>query len=131
MGTKLDDTHKEALISLIREFEDVFSWGPKDMPGVDTKARAILELQFPEWIANVVLVKKPNNKWRMYTDFTSLNKACPKDFYPLPYLGRLVDGTAGHEIFAPRRRGENGLLYRIWPILLESHALWAEKRGGY
>ncbi|GAA0155519.1 hypothetical protein LIER_13229 [Lithospermum erythrorhizon] len=35
----------------------------------------------------------------MCTDFTSLNKACPKDFYPLPCLGRLVDGSTGHEVF--------------------------------
>ncbi|GAA0161347.1 hypothetical protein LIER_17683 [Lithospermum erythrorhizon] len=35
----------------------------------------------------------------MCTDFTNLNKECPKDFYPLPCLGRLVDGSPGHEIF--------------------------------
>ncbi|GAA0185102.1 hypothetical protein LIER_32390 [Lithospermum erythrorhizon] len=35
----------------------------------------------------------------MCTDFTSLNKACPKDFYPLPCLGRLVDRSTGHEVF--------------------------------
>ncbi|GAA0172198.1 hypothetical protein LIER_41299 [Lithospermum erythrorhizon] len=35
----------------------------------------------------------------MCTDFTNLNKACPKDYYPLPCLGRLVDGSAGHEVF--------------------------------
>ncbi|GAA0153494.1 hypothetical protein LIER_11717 [Lithospermum erythrorhizon] len=63
------------------------------------KADAIRELQFPKWIANVVLVKKPNGTWGMCTDFTSLNKACPKDFYHLPCLARLVDGSAGHEIF--------------------------------
>ncbi|GAA0184006.1 hypothetical protein LIER_31320 [Lithospermum erythrorhizon] len=63
------------------------------------KANAIHELQFPKWIANVVLVKKPNGTWRMCTDFTNLNKACPKDFYPLPCLGRLVDGSAGHKVF--------------------------------
>ncbi|GAA0167652.1 hypothetical protein LIER_22535 [Lithospermum erythrorhizon] len=33
------------------------------------------------------------------TDFTSLNKACPKDFYPRPCLARLVDGSAGREVF--------------------------------
>ncbi|GAA0170339.1 hypothetical protein LIER_40935 [Lithospermum erythrorhizon] len=49
------------------------------------KTGAIRELRFPYWIANVVLVKKTNIKWRMCTDFTNLNKACPKDFYPLPY----------------------------------------------
>ncbi|GAA0167778.1 hypothetical protein LIER_22637 [Lithospermum erythrorhizon] len=63
------------------------------------KAGAIRELQFPEWIANVVMVKKSNDKWRMCTDFTNLNKACPKDYYPLPFLERLVDGSAGHEVF--------------------------------
>ncbi|GAA0172121.1 hypothetical protein LIER_26013 [Lithospermum erythrorhizon] len=63
------------------------------------KANVIRELKFSNWIANVVLVKKPNNKRRMCTYFTNLNKACPKDFYPLPCLGRLVDGSAGHEVF--------------------------------
>ncbi|GAA0163485.1 hypothetical protein LIER_19338 [Lithospermum erythrorhizon] len=63
------------------------------------KSGVIRELQFPSWIVNVVLVKNPNNKWRMCTDFTNLNKPCPKDFYPLPCLGRLVDGGMGHEVF--------------------------------
>ncbi|GAA0170655.1 hypothetical protein LIER_24874 [Lithospermum erythrorhizon] len=35
----------------------------------------------------------------MYTNFTNLNKGCPKDYYPLPCLGRLVDSSAGHEVF--------------------------------
>ncbi|GAA0139400.1 hypothetical protein LIER_00953 [Lithospermum erythrorhizon] len=78
------------------------------MPGINTSIAlhklhvtlcAIRKIQFPEWIANVVLVKKPNGTWRMCTDFTSLNKACPKDFYPLPCLARLVDGRADHEVF--------------------------------
>ncbi|GAA0140804.1 hypothetical protein LIER_02091 [Lithospermum erythrorhizon] len=62
------------------------------------KDRAIRELQFPEWIANVVMVKKSNSKWKMYMDFTNLNKAYPKDYYPLPCLGRL-DGSVGREVF--------------------------------
>ena len=44
----------------------------------------IRDIQYPEWLANVVLVKKANGKWRMCVDFTDLNKACPKDSYPLP-----------------------------------------------
>ncbi|GAA0162434.1 hypothetical protein LIER_18526 [Lithospermum erythrorhizon] len=63
------------------------------------KVGAIWELQFPEWIANVVMVKKFNGKWRICTDFTNLNKACPKDYYPLPCLKRLVDGRPGHKVF--------------------------------
>ncbi|GAA0158410.1 hypothetical protein LIER_38642 [Lithospermum erythrorhizon] len=63
------------------------------------KADAIRELQFPEWIANVVLVKKSNETWILCTDFTCLNKAYHKDFYPLLCLARLVDGSTGHKVF--------------------------------
>ncbi|GAA0171856.1 hypothetical protein LIER_25795 [Lithospermum erythrorhizon] len=59
------------------------------------RSHAIREMKFPEWISNVVLVKKSNNKWRMCTDFINNNKAYPKDYYPLPCLGRLVNGGAG------------------------------------
>jgi hypothetical protein len=40
----------------------------------------------PKWLANPVLVKKKNKKWRMCVDYTSLNKACPKDPFPLPRI---------------------------------------------
>ena len=40
-------------------------------------------------MANVVMVKKTNGKWRMCVDFTDLNKACPKDNYPLPRINVL------------------------------------------
>ena len=40
----------------------------------------------PEWLANVVMVKKNNGKWRMCVDFTDLNKACLKDSFPLPKI---------------------------------------------
>ena len=43
----------------------------------------IREVYYPDWLANVVLVKKANGKWRMCSDFTDLNKACPKDSFPL------------------------------------------------
>ncbi|KAK0599321.1 hypothetical protein LWI29_004240 [Acer saccharum] len=60
-------------------------------------ARSIREVKYPEWVANVVLVKKKNNQWRMCVDFTDLNKACPKDSFLLPRIDQLVDATAGHE----------------------------------
>ena len=44
----------------------------------------IREVYYPDWLANVVLVKKANGKWRMCVDFMDLNKACPKDSFPLP-----------------------------------------------
>uniref|UniRef100_A0A151UDK4 Retrovirus-related Pol polyprotein from transposon opus n=1 Tax=Cajanus cajan TaxID=3821 RepID=A0A151UDK4_CAJCA len=53
----------------------------------------IREIQYPTWLANVVMVRKRSGKWRMCTDFTDLNKACPKDSYPLPNIDCLVDGA--------------------------------------
>jgi hypothetical protein len=47
-------------------------------------AGVIREVAYPEWLANTVMVKKANRKWRMCIDFTDLNKACPKDEFPLP-----------------------------------------------
>jgi len=60
----------------------------------------IREIQYTTWLANIVLVKKSNGKWRMCTDYTDLNKACPKDAYPLPSIDRLVDGAAGHRMLS-------------------------------
>ncbi|KAL5575739.1 hypothetical protein UlMin_017438 [Ulmus minor] len=64
------------------------------------KADFIREANYPEWIANVVLVKKANGNWRVCVDFTDLNKACPKDSFPLPRIDQLVDATAGHELLS-------------------------------
>ena len=55
-------------------------------------------MYYPEWLANVVLVKKANGKWRMCVDFTDLNKVCPKDSFPLPRIDQLMDSTAGHKL---------------------------------
>ena len=46
----------------------------------------IREVYYPEWLVNVVMVKKSNEKWRMCVDFTDLNHACPKDSFPLPKI---------------------------------------------
>ena len=60
------------------------------------RAGAIKEVFYPEWLANIVMVKKKNGKWRVCIDFTDLNKACPKDPFPMPGIDQLVDATAGH-----------------------------------
>ncbi|KAL0435294.1 UNVERIFIED_CONTAM: Transposon Ty3-G Gag-Pol polyprotein [Sesamum radiatum] len=60
----------------------------------------IQEIQFPEWLSNVVLVPKPRGKWRMCINFRYLNKACPKDFYPLPRIDQLVDSTSDCELLS-------------------------------
>ncbi|CAL1379065.1 unnamed protein product [Linum trigynum] len=129
----------QSLLTLLQEFEEVFAWGPEDMPGVDRrvaehalgiaprsrpiqqkrrnfswerrqavaeevsrllKAKFIQEVLYPTWLANVVMLKKANGQWRMCVDFTDLNKACPKDPYPLSKIDQLVDATAGHRFLS-------------------------------
>nr|KYP69080.1 Transposon Ty3-G Gag-Pol polyprotein [Cajanus cajan] len=60
----------------------------------------IREVRYTTWLANVVLVKKNSGKWRMCVDYTDLNKACPKDSYPLLSIDRLVDGASGHALLS-------------------------------
>ncbi|XP_075492540.1 uncharacterized protein LOC142530602 [Primulina tabacum] len=64
------------------------------------KAGHIREIQFPTWFSNVVLVPKSTGKWRMCVDFRDLNKACPKDHYPLPRIDQLVDSNSGFELLS-------------------------------
>ncbi|XP_072071786.1 uncharacterized protein [Arachis hypogaea] len=60
----------------------------------------IREIRFTTWLANVVMVKKSNGKWCMCVDFTDLNKACPKDAYPLPCIDNLVDNSCGYGLLS-------------------------------
>ena len=62
------------------------------------RAEAIREVEYSDWLANVVLVKKENGKWRLCIDFTDINKACPKDSFPLPRIDLIVDATVDHEL---------------------------------
>ena len=60
------------------------------------RAGAIKEVFYLKWLANTMMVKKKNGKWRVCIDFTDLNKACLKDPFPIPRIDQLVDVTAGH-----------------------------------
>jgi hypothetical protein len=60
----------------------------------------IREVDYPEWLANVILVKKLKDKWRMCVDLTNFNKAYLKDSFPLPRIDLLVDSTSEHELLS-------------------------------
>ena len=60
------------------------------------QVEAIKGVFYPEWLANIVVVKKKSGKWRVCIDFTDLNKACPNDPFPMPKIDQLVDATVGH-----------------------------------
>jgi hypothetical protein len=62
------------------------------------KTKLIREVAHPTWIANLVVVPKAKGSGRLCVDFTSLNKACPKDPYPLPRLDQIIDSFAGCDL---------------------------------
>jgi hypothetical protein len=64
------------------------------------EAGFIKEVFHPTWLANLVLVKKKNGKWRMCVDYTSLNKACPKVPFLLSRLDQIVDRLQGVSFYA-------------------------------
>jgi hypothetical protein len=70
------------------------------------EVRKLLDAGFIEevhhlvWLANPVIVPKANGKLRMCIDYTSLNKACPKDPYPLPRIDQFVDSTFGCDLLS-------------------------------
>ena len=64
------------------------------------EANFIREVYYLDWLANVVMVKKTNEKWRMCVNFTNLNRACPKDSYSLSRIDTLVDLTMRHQLLS-------------------------------
>ena len=55
------------------------------------EAKFIEPIAYPTWLAHVVMVLKKNGKWRMCIDFTNINKAYPKDNFPLPRIFTIFD----------------------------------------
>ena len=90
---------------------------------------------YPQWLANTMVVKKKTGKWRMCVDFTDLNKACPKDPFPMPRIDQLVDVTVGIgcllriplDTTSTRRSGKDSFCYSCWKLSLQNDALWLEK----
>jgi hypothetical protein len=60
----------------------------------------IREVVYHVWLANVLMVRKKNSKWWMCTDFTDLNKCCPKDDFPLERIDKIVDSVVGCKMMA-------------------------------
>ncbi|XP_059664221.1 uncharacterized protein LOC132309996 [Cornus florida] len=61
------------------------------------QAGFIREVYYPQWLSNVVVVQKKKRKWRVYIDFTNINKVCLKDSFPLPKIDQMVDAATGFE----------------------------------
>uniref|UniRef100_A0A2N9GDK8 Integrase catalytic domain-containing protein n=1 Tax=Fagus sylvatica TaxID=28930 RepID=A0A2N9GDK8_FAGSY len=112
IGTRCATEQKEALIALLREFHEIFAWSYQDMPGLDTdivikeevekqlKAGFLSTVTYSDWVANIVPVPKKDGKVRMCVDYRDLNRASPKDNFPLPHIDTLVDNTATNAVFS-------------------------------
>ena len=72
----------------------------KEEVGKLLQAKTIKEVEYPKWLANVVLVKKANGKWRLCIDFTDVNRAYPKDSIPLPWIDFIVQATVDYELLS-------------------------------
>ena len=55
---------------------------------------------YPQWVANMMPVPKKDEKVHMCVDYRDLNRASPKDDFPLPYIDVLVDNTAQNKVFS-------------------------------
>ena len=57
-------------------------------------------VKYPQWVSNIVVVPKKEGKIRVCVDFRNLNKASPKDDFPLPHIDVLVDNAARSSIYS-------------------------------
>ncbi|GKD04578.1 hypothetical protein Tco_1179552, partial [Tanacetum coccineum] len=96
IGSTLTEEGHNKLCGLLQHNLDIFFleaceyyWLPKTHCGASPKRAGgmfsgiMKEVHYHDWLSNPVMVKKHDDSWRMCVDFKDLNKACPKDGYPL------------------------------------------------
>ena len=60
----------------------------------------ITEVNYPEWLVNVVVIPKKGSKWHVCVDYMDLNEACPKYSFPLPRIEKIVDAIVRNGILS-------------------------------
>ncbi|RVW73255.1 hypothetical protein CK203_059159 [Vitis vinifera] len=124
---------RDSLIQLLRAYLDVFAWSYEDMPGLDPSISIVCHFcpmpdrgRVPGVAGQCRPCSQKDGKVRVCVDFRDLNKASPKDDFPLPHIDMLVDSTAGHSMLSfmdgfsgtvnldgSRGHGEDVLHYRV------------------
>ncbi|GAU16666.1 hypothetical protein TSUD_326160 [Trifolium subterraneum] len=111
IGASLEVSVKERVIVLLGEYVDIFAWSYQDMPGLDPEivehhlplkpecppVKQKLRRTHPDM---ALKIKEEEGKVRMFVDYRDLNKASPKDDFPLPHIDVLVDNTAKSKVFS-------------------------------
>ncbi|KAA3469334.1 protein NYNRIN-like [Gossypium australe] len=112
IGMRITGEMKQDLAYLLREFKDVFVWSYQDMPGLSTDivvhrlpirveckpVQQKLRRMMPDVVLKIK--EEKDGKVRMCVDYRDLNKASPKDNFPLPHIDTLVDNTVGYSLFS-------------------------------
>ncbi|GJV18604.1 reverse transcriptase domain-containing protein [Tanacetum coccineum] len=105
IGSNLTKKARVKMCNLLQRSLDVFAWTPTDMTGIPRhiaehrlnvrEAAGSRDHEGNDWLSNPVMVNKHDDSWRMCVDFKDLNKACPKDGYPLPEIDWKVEYLCG------------------------------------
>src|SRR3954467_7516283 len=85
---KLRRTHPEMAMKIKEEVQKQINAG------------FLVTSEYPQWLANIVPVPKKDGKVRMCVDYRDLNRASPKDDFPLSHIDVLVDNTAQCKVFS-------------------------------
>lgn len=85
---KLHPVHPRKVVAIKAEVEKLL------------KAGFVYPVQFTEWVSNIVPVTKKQGTIRVCVDYSNLNKACPKDNYPTPFIDQVIDNCARSVIFS-------------------------------
>nr|GEZ78809.1 reverse transcriptase domain-containing protein [Tanacetum cinerariifolium] len=84
------------------------------------EAGIMREVFYHDWLSNPVMVRKHDGSWRMYVDFTDLNKACPQDCYPLPEIDWKVKSLSTDEEKTAFHTGQGVYRYTKMPFGLKN-----------
>jgi hypothetical protein len=109
--------HRLPIKSGFRPFKQkARTFHPDLLPRIKDEIHRLLEADFirpcryAEWVSNIVLVeKKESGKLRVCIDFRNLNRATPKDEYPMPIADKLINNASGNRIisFLDGNSGDN------------------------
>jgi hypothetical protein len=79
---------------------------PKKVAAIKVEVEKLIKVGFiysihlTQWVSNPMLVNKKQGMIRVCTDFHDLNKACPKDNFPTPFINQIIDECVGCESFS-------------------------------
>ncbi|RVW45430.1 Transposon Ty3-I Gag-Pol polyprotein [Vitis vinifera] len=110
IGSDLSTDERDSLIQLLRAYLDVLHEVETIAPSLElagergdseaTQCRISISGRVPGVAGQCRPCSQKDGKVRVCVDFRDLNKASPKDDFPLPHIDMLVDSTAGHSMLS-------------------------------